>query len=61
MFKEEQIINFLERYVLELTKTTVLLITYIHVNDVVDTYYNHGVEIAILKIKLIHRYVSILV
>ena len=46
MFKEEQIINFLERNVLELTKTTVLLITYIHVNDV-ETYYNHGVEIAI--------------
>ena len=46
MFNEEQVINFLERNVLELTKTTVLLITYIHVNDV-DTYYNVGVEIAI--------------
>ena len=44
--KEEQVINSLEHNELELTKTTVLLITYIHVNDV-DTYYNVGVEIAI--------------
>ena len=48
MFKEEHVIKFLERNILELTKTTVLLIIYIRINDV-DTYYNVGVEIAIKK------------
>ena len=48
MFNEEHVINFLERNEVELTKTTVLFITYIDINDVdVETYYNAGVEIAI--------------
>ena len=58
MAKTKTMVNFLERNILELTKTTVLLIIYIGVNDV-DTYYNVGVEIAIEK-KLIRRYISIL-
>lgn len=46
MYKEEYVVNLLERTLVELKKTTIVCMIYIDVNDC-ERYYNSGEEIII--------------